>query len=186
MCRHDGMRLQNALERFMPTIASIQCFHLRGRRYKLKTHCASMPRRGAACAARYAACRLWWRRTDAAARLTSGAPPPEAAIQMLADSGGGAGRGWFATRRLRAGERILAEAPIVADSLGGLARHVLGSASLRNGLPLPSQFPPQPDPPQGCSPEAWSRAMAQATSNGCAPLVSRCGLPPYCSTCVIS
>jgi hypothetical protein len=155
------------------------------RRHKLKTHSASMTRWVAACAARYAACRLWWRRTDAAA-LSSGAPPPEAAIRMLADSGGGAGRGWFATRRLRAGERILAEAPIVADSLGGLARHVLGSASLRNGLHLPSQFPPQPDQPQGCSPEAWSRAMAQATSNGCAPLVSRCALPPCCSTCVAS
>ena len=187
MCRHDGMRLPNALDRFIPQLPKIPGLEdsSGARRHKLKTHSASMTRWGAACAARYAACRLWWRRTDAAA-LSSGAPPPEAAIRMLADSGGGAGRGWFATRRLRAGERILAEAPIVADSLGGLARHVLGSASLRNGLHLPSQFPPQPDQPQGCSPEAWSRAMAQATSNGCAPLVSRCALPPCCSTCVAS
>lgn len=115
--------------------------------------------------------------TDATTRVTfrrpacrafSG-PQPAAAcsggIEMLATSA--AGRGYFATRRLRVGERILAEAPVVSDDLVRLAEVILNTPRLRHGLHMPARFHARENPPPGCSQEDWSRACAQAMSNGC-------------------
>ena len=93
-------------------------------------------------------------------------------IEMLASTP--AGRGYFATRRLRVGERILHEAPIVSDDLARLAEVIWNTPKLRDGLHMPSRFPAQENPPQGCSHEDWSKACAQAMSNGCVN-VSACG-----------
>jgi len=82
------------------------------------------------------------------------------AVQMLTSSV--VGRGWFATRRLRAGERVFAEAPIVASDLDQLARTVLDTPALREGLHMPASFPVRDNAPPTCSPEEWSKAMAQA------------------------
>ena len=82
------------------------------------------------------------------------------AVQMLTSSV--VGRGWFATRRLRAGELVFAEAPIVASDLAQLARTVLDTPPLREGLHTPADFPVRNNAPPTCSPEEWSKAMAQA------------------------
>ena len=82
------------------------------------------------------------------------------AVQMLTSSV--VGRGWFATRRLRAGERVFAEAPIVASDLAELARRVLDTPALREGLHTPAGFPVRDHAPPTCSQEEWSKAMAQA------------------------
>jgi len=46
-----------------------------------------------------------------------------------------------------------------------MAQTVLTMPALRDGLHLPVRYP-MLDPPTGTSQEEWSRAMAQATSNG--------------------
>ena len=98
-----------------------------------------------------------WRRS-----LSTAAP----AVEMMTSSM--SGRGFFACRRLRAGERILTERPIVAESLEHLAKTVLGTPALRKGLHMPmvDRFAARESPPAGCSRDEWSRVMAQAASNG--------------------
>jgi len=100
-----------------------------------------------------------WRRS-----LSTAAAAP--AIEMMTSST--SGRGFFARRRLRAGERILTERPIVADSLEHLAKTVLATPALRKGLHMPmvDRFAVRENPPAGCSRDEWSRVMAQAASNG--------------------
>jgi len=61
---------------------------------------------------------LWWRR-EAASFASAPCDRDAAAMEMLTSST--AGRGFFATRHIRAGERILTEAPIVSDNLAQLA-----------------------------------------------------------------
>jgi len=68
--------------------------------------------------ARAAVPRLWWRR-EAASFASAPGDHDAAAMEMLTSST--AGRGFFATRHIRAGERILTEAPIVSDNLAQLA-----------------------------------------------------------------
>jgi len=46
-----------------------------------------------------------------------------------------------------------------------MAQTVLAMPALHDGLHLPASYPTL-DPPSGFSQEEWSRAMAQATSNG--------------------
>ena len=79
------------------------------------------------------------------------------------------GRGFVATRRLRAGERILCEEPIVAHSLADLAQRILNTPHLRVGLHMPAHVPVRDDGPTNIKQDhqdEWSRAMAQAQSNG--------------------
>ena len=76
------------------------------------------------------------------------------------------GRGFVATRRLRAGERILCEEPIVAHSLADLTQRILNTPHLRVGLHMPSHVPVRDDGPTNIKQDEWSRAMAQAQSNG--------------------
>ena len=76
------------------------------------------------------------------------------------------GRGFVATRRIRAGEHVLSESPIVSDSIEELAQVVLDTPALRDGLHMPARFPMREHPSSNCSQQQWSRAMAQATSNG--------------------
>ena len=61
---------------------------------------------------------LWCRR-EAASFAFAPCDHDAAAMEMLTSST--AGRGFFATRHIRAGERILTEAPIVSDNLTQLA-----------------------------------------------------------------
>ena len=102
----------------------------------------------------------------AAFSSSAGRDQDQPAVEMMTSSS--TGRGFFARRRLRAGERILTEAPIVADSLGSLARTVLATPSLRKGLhvPMVNRVRALDDPPAGYSRDDWSRAWAQAASNG--------------------
>ncbi len=84
------------------------------------------------------------------------------AVQMLMSSK--VGRGWFATRRLQAGERVFAEMPIVSKDLTELAQKVLDTPALREGLHAPADFPMRDNNPPTSSQQAWSKAMAQAGS----------------------
>ena len=84
------------------------------------------------------------------------------AVQVLTSSE--VGRGWFATRRLQAGERVFAEIPIVSKDLTELAQKVLDTPALREGLHTPAGFPMRDNNPPTCSQNAWSKAMAQAGS----------------------
>ena len=76
------------------------------------------------------------------------------------------GRGFVATRRLRAGERILCEDPIVAHSLADLTQRILNTPHLRVGLHMPAHIPVRDDAPTNIKQDEWSRAMAQAQCNG--------------------
>ena len=84
------------------------------------------------------------------------------AVQVLTSSE--VGRGWFATRRLQAGERVFVEMPIVSKDLTELAQKVLDTPALREGLHAPAGFPMRANNPPTCPQQAWSKAMAQAGS----------------------
>lgn len=88
------------------------------------------------------------------------------------------GRGYFARKQIRAGQLVLLEERIEAESLGALAKKIVSTPDLSELLYAHEDYSVHQAPDDlevEISDVIWSRAFVQAALNGCVPFLSRCG-----------
>ena len=96
-------------------------------------------------------------------------------LEIRNDLMGNKGRGYFACQHIKAGQLILLEKRIEAETLGGLAKKILRTSGLSEWLYSQDIHPVQQAVPDDLeidvSDVLWSRALLQAAFNGCVALM---------------